>query len=228
MATTAQTIVDKAQIILQDTTAVRWAESELLGWLNDAVREVCNYKPDAYVINETVTTTAGTKQTLPTGGLTLIDVVRNFSGSTAGSAITQIEKRILDDQLPTWHSVSSTSVATHFCFDPRNQKNFYLYPPSDGGATTKVEIVYAKSPADIALSGSIVLDETYNSAIMDYILYRAYSKDADYAADDNRAQVHYDRFTQALGGKEAGERVAEPQAVLNRANRTVGGTQQGS
>jgi hypothetical protein len=228
MATTAQSIVDKAQIVLQDITAVRWAETELLGWLNDACREVCSYKPDAYVVNETVQTTAGTKQTLPTGGLTLIDVTRNFDGTTVGNVIRQIDRRILDDQIPDWHSVTPTAAASHFCFDPRDQKTFYLYPPSDGdstgGSETKVEIVYAKAPADVALGDNILIDDTYNGPIMDYILYRAYLKDADYAGDDTRAQVHYDRFIQALGGKEAGETSAEATAMLRRANRTTGQT----
>jgi hypothetical protein len=215
---TAQVVIDKAQIILQDTGAVRWPETELLGWLNDAQREICTYKPDAYVVNESVVTTVGSKQTLPAGGLTLIDVIRNFNGSTAGNAIRQIDMRILDDQIPGWHSATPANVALYYAFDPRNQKNFYLYPPSDGNANTKVELVYAKAPADIVIGSTILVDDIYSNAIMDYVLYRAYSKDVDYAADDGRANVHYQRFVQAMTGKEAGESAHEAVAVLRRAN----------
>ena len=47
---TAQSIVDRARHILQDTTSggTRWLDPELLKWLNDAQREIVLLKPNAY------------------------------------------------------------------------------------------------------------------------------------------------------------------------------------
>lgn len=219
MAIQASTIIGKAHVILQDTGGVRWTADELLGWLNDGQREIATYKPDACVANEAFQPVAGTKQTLPSGGLTLISVIRNLgNGSTPGTAVRLVDKRILDDQITGWHSSASGTV-THYCFDPRNQKVFYVYPPSAGGASQQLEIVYAKSPPDVAsTSGDISVDDIYSNALMDYILFRAYSKDVDYAADDGRALSHYQKFVDSMVGKEQGERSSEATAVLLRAN----------
>ncbi len=221
MATiTAGNIITKAQIILQDSGGVRWTTDELLGWLNDGQREIATYKPDASVGNVSFTPEAGTKQTLPADGLTLIGVTRTMgNGSTPGSAIRLVDKRILDDQITNWHALAPVDAPTHYCFDPRDQKVFYVYPPSTGGASAQFEIIYAKAPDDVAdISSAISVDDIYSNALMDYILFRAYSKDVDYAADDGRARSHYEKFVQSMVGKEQGERSSEATAVLHRAN----------
>ena len=69
MAVTVQSVVDRVQTVLQDTTGVRWkVTEELVLWVNDAQREVALLKPDASATNATVTLTAGTKQDIPSGG----------------------------------------------------------------------------------------------------------------------------------------------------------------
>jgi len=52
----------------------------------------------------------------------------------------------------------------------------------------------------------ISIDDIYASALLDYILYRAYSKDADIAPSaPQRAVGHYQAFLQSIIGKEQGE-----------------------
>ena len=46
MATlSAKNLIDRAALVAQDTTFIRWTESEWLNWLNDAQREVVLIKP---------------------------------------------------------------------------------------------------------------------------------------------------------------------------------------
>ena len=45
-------IIDRAVVVLNDTTNVRWTKSELLLWFNDAQRAVVNRRPDANSVNE--------------------------------------------------------------------------------------------------------------------------------------------------------------------------------
>lgn len=205
MATiTAQQIIDKVEIILQDTTNVRWAEAELLGWLNDGQREIVLLRPEAFAKNESKQLTVGTKQALPATGIVLIDVVRNMgtNGSTPGNAVRVVSREILDAQNPAWHVDASSLVVKHYMFDPRDPKNFYIYPKSDG--TNYVEIVYSSAPTDVAAVGStITLDDIFMGPLMDYILYRAYSKDAEYTGNAQRAAAHYQMFTNALAAKGA-------------------------
>ena len=198
-------IIDRAVVVLNDTTNVRWTKSELLLWFNDAQRAVVNRRPDSNSVNEDYVTAgqaaaANTKQTLPSTGLRLLKVVRN----TDGAAVTHIRQDILDEQVRNWHdtSVPVTDVR-HFIFDDRDPKSFYLYPAP--ATTHSVEIVYSVAPADISVSDfdtdvqTIALDDTFANALLDYMLYRAYSKDAEYAENAQRAQNHLQIFESALG-----------------------------
>ena len=86
MSVTVQSVIDRVQTTLQDTTGVRWpVVSELVLWINDAQREIALLKPDASAKNETVTLVTGTKQTIPSGGNRLLRAVRNMSAASNGT-----------------------------------------------------------------------------------------------------------------------------------------------
>ncbi|MCK7581010.1 MAG: hypothetical protein MZV65_38930 [Chromatiales bacterium] len=146
MATvTAESILCRAQIILQDTTGTRWPAEELLGWLNDAYREIVMLRPDAHSQIDTFECAAGTRQDLQAkfpNALRLLDVVRN-QGAGAG-AIRHIDRRILDDQRPFWHSETASSRVQHYTFDSRAPTSFLVYPPATSGAL--VEVVFSSVP----------------------------------------------------------------------------------
>lgn len=212
MATmTVQNIVDRAGIILQDTTHIRWDSTELLKWLNDAQREIVMRKPDAYVTSASLALVEGTRQSLPATGVQLIDVSRNLGPTDTpadGPAVTYMPRKILDNSKRSWHTETAAAVIQHFCFDERDPKKFYVYPPAD--ATSSVEIIFAAAPADILISDTITLDDIFANAILDYILYRAYSKDADYTANSPRAQAAYQSFLNSLGLRDEAEAKYDP------------------
>lgn len=211
---TSQSIVDKAEIILQDTTNTRWPSDELFDWLSDGQREIVLNKPDAYATNEAVVTVEGTKQTIPAAGITLIDVIRNMGvtdGTTPGNAIRIIEREILDAQRPDWHTETPVAVTLHYMFDKRDPKNFYVYPPQPGTDMGYLELIYSSAPPDPTdIAAVITLDDIYGNALLDYILYRAYSKDADYAANAMRAVGHLSAFQKSLGIKDITEDRDDP------------------
>lgn len=208
----AQDVINKAQIILQDTTGIRWPDStELLGWLNDGQREVLILKPNAYVKNVSMQLAAGTKQSIPANGIQLIDLPRNMgsNGATPGRAIRIVMREILDAQNPDWHTETPNPVIKHFTFTPLDPKHFYVYPPATD--STHVEVVYSAAPENVsALSDPITLDDIYSNVLVDYVLYRAYSKDTDYAADAARAGTHQGAYVSALTGKTQAEVVVNP------------------
>jgi hypothetical protein len=211
---TAGAVIDKAEIVIQDTTNIRWPQTELLGWLNDGQREVVLHKPSASVINASVALTVGvTKQTIPAAGVQLIDVVRNMgsAGSTPGPAIRIVSREILDSQVPTWHADANASGdIKHYMFDPRDPKTFYVYPKAPATAWF-VELVYASSPVDCAtISSTIALDDIYANALMNYVLFRAYSKDSTFAQNATLASAAYQLFMTAVTGKAVRESENNP------------------
>lgn len=198
---TAQVIIDKAQLVLQDSAAVRWTEAELLGWLNDGQREIVALRPDARSVIGTVTLVAGTLQTIPSTGYQLLDVLRNMgsSGTTPGRAIRQVPAELLDSQLPTWHTSTSSDTTVHYVYDARVPKRFYVWPPANAGQ--KLEISYSTFPTDVAANAAIDLDDIYANPLMDYILYRAFSKDFEQAGTADKAAAARQSFENSLGLK---------------------------
>lgn len=217
MATTqVNALVARASTLIQDATNVRWPIPELVGWLNDGQREVALNKPEASVKNVSVALIAGsTKQTLPADAVLLIDVVRNTGsgGSSPGTAVRLTDREVLDAQRPSWHSDANTvGYIQHYTYDTRDPKNFYVYPKAPGGGW-QIEVVYSSSPQDAVTGGVISIDDTYANALLDYILYRAYSKDAEYAGNANLAVAHYTAFANSLGIKTQNDMSRNPNAV---------------
>ena len=187
---TGANILARIKDILQDTTSVRWPEAELLRYINDAQREIVNYRPESSATTANIQLVAGTKQSLPSGGLRLIKVTRNMSdtsgGATGKRAIRIVNVDLLNTQEPDWNDPTVSGDAAHgttvkhYIFDEDDPKNFYVYPGVSGNAY--VEIVYSDSPTDLGNTSAVIsVDDIYANAIMDYVLFRAYQKDSEYA-----------------------------------------------
>lgn len=214
-------VIDKAQTVLQDTTGVRWPDAELLGWLNDGQRTIVIYKPNAYVRNIPILMVQGTKQSLPSDGVQLINVVRNMgaNGTTPGRAIRIVQQEMLDARVPNWHSATASAEVQHFVYSMLDPKTFYVYPPNTG--TGYVEMSYGAEPPNTTLGGAITVDNVYQTVLLDYMLYRAFSKDTEFA-DQSRSSAYFNAFLAALTGKARVEVGANPnvQAPANPSNLT--------
>ena len=202
---TAANLLLRIRDTLQDTTGIRWLDAELLRYMNDAQREIVNLRPESASTTANVALVVGTAQTIPAAGLRLIKVVRNMSaagGSATGKrAIRIVDREILDTQEPDWHDPTVSGDATHattvkhYVFDEDDPRRFYVYPGASS-TSTFIEIVYSTSPTDFANSSSATMfvDDIYANALIDYVLYRAYMKDAEFAGNQQRASSHYQLF----------------------------------
>ena len=202
MATTkAVDLINRVSVTLQDPTFVRWTQAELLNYLNDAQRQVVLFRPDAKAANVAFACANAAKQTLPADGLRLINIFRN----TGGRAITRVERSILDVQLPNWYEEAANAEGVkHYVYDALDPKVFYLFPKPP--AAHEIDIVYAVAPTNIVISNFstdtqvIGIDDIYANALMDYMMYRAYQKDSEFA-NMNRATMYFQSFGTALGIK---------------------------
>ena len=216
---TGKSIVDRASLLLQDVTNVRWGTtSDLLLWLNDGQREVVLLKPEACVSSAAILLTANaTKQNIVTASspkaIMLIDIVRNMgaAGTTDGDGIRLSSREILDAGIPNWHSATNTAgKIVHDVFDPRNPKTFYVFPKAPSSAWY-VEAVFSSSPTDTDYASAVIgVDDIYANALLDYVMYRAYSKDADYAQNAQLAAAHYQAFVNSLGVAQSTAQARNP------------------
>lgn len=225
MTVTVQSVVNRVQAVIQDTTGVRWpAATELVLWVNDAQREIALLKPDATATNETVTLVTGTKQSIPLGGNRLLQVVRNMSAASGGTgkrSVRLVGRTVLDGQSPSWHDptvtgdAAHTTVVKHYVYDEANPRNYYVYPGVAGGAY--LEIVYSANPVTVSLTDNLSIPDIFANAIMNYVLYMAYMKDAEYAGNQQRASSHYGLFTASVTGKAQIDLVTTPNPEMRPA-----------
>lgn len=201
---TALKLIDDVAQTLQDTTNVRWTRAELLGYLNDGQREIVLAKPDEYVKNEPLQLVAGCKQNIPDDGNLFMRVNCNLgaNGDLPGRAPRLLDMRILDEQLPDWRGAPSDPIVLHYTFDEKDPKRFYVYPPQPAITPHKIEVVYSASPPDVAAEANpITLSDLWKTALVNYILYRATSKDAEYTREDGLSTKAYATFAAMVGIK---------------------------
>lgn len=205
---TGTQIVSRARRVLQDqaTGGTRWLDAEMLDWINDAQREIVIVKPEASSVIADVTCVAGTKQTIPSTGIRLLSVIRNV----AGKSIRRVDRNVMDSENPDWHNVTASNTADHYIFDEDAPTTFYLYPPQTV-SPGQIEINYSNSPTDLSvLSDTISLPDIYMNPVLDFVLYRAYSKDTEYAGNSQRAASHYQAFQNSLGQKSQSDLASSP------------------
>jgi hypothetical protein len=204
MATTKITeLIKRCEVITQDKTSVRWPKIEWLDWYNDAILFVVNHRPDKSVknVNFTVDET-NSKQVLPADGLGLFTVTRNV---VSGRPVRSIARNMLDDQYTDWHMQTGGDI-DHFIYDVLDPKSFYVYPrPINAGHT--IEIIYPFAPTAVTITDFttdvqvIGIDDSFVNPILDFMLYRGYSKDADYAENGQRAMNHMQAAQNSIGIK---------------------------
>lgn len=203
MTTTAQSIIQEAQELLQDPAGIRWPATELVAHLNDGQREITDKRPDLATKTAAHALVAGARQTMPADFASFVGIPRN----TGGAALRMVGLSLLDAMEPNWYSKTGVTVLKHVCYDRTfDPREFYAYPPAALGAS--VDLVYAAYPADIAaptgpayttVSGNIGLPDQAKNALLHWCLFRAYSKDAEFGGNAVLSGAHLQLFKASLG-----------------------------
>lgn len=206
----ASAIIADVRVTLVDPDGVRWVDSELLGWLNDAQREIAILRPDSCVLVEAIQLTANsTLQQLPDTVQRLVKITRNMgpAGITPGAPIRLADHDELDRVLPGWHSATAAPVVKNYTYDGKSPRSFYVYPrPSSG---IYVEAHMQAAPQDVLVNAPIEVDDIYKIAIHDYVVMRAKMKATD-VADADFAEAQYQRFLNRLGLKLRADKSTDP------------------
>jgi len=233
MAMTAAEIMYRASIILQDAGAVRWPAPELAQWLSDAQREIALHKPTAFTAALEFDLVAGSRQEVDDTVVSLIAIRRNLDpGGTAGSragrqAIRMVDRSVLDNQIPGWTDptvLPAYVVVDHAVHDPlSNPRVFYVAPPNDGTGVIEIEVCVL--PDDIANPALPLIianythvrqaPEVFRTALVDFVCYRAFSKDSTVPQSGQRAIAHYQQFANAVGLKMRGDGLMNPDTTAS-------------
>lgn len=204
---TLKYITDLAAEELQDPDFDDLAEDQLVKWANIGMDQIVAFVPSANTVIESAKLAAGSRQTIAASGMVFIRAIRNMGtdGQTPGNAIQMVDSLdIVNSFNMAWPAVTQASVIKEAVKDPSIQSAYWVFPPSDG--TTYIEIERSEKPTPIVWDSNgvwetarIGVTNEYIGALLDYILYRAYSRDSDYPGNVERAQLHQQSFRQALG-----------------------------
>lgn len=205
------TLLADAARLLQDTGFVRWTRAHHQRNLNEAYRTLFTLRPDTGMTTGTYTCSAGYRQVLTKspGGFPsaqhLRAVVRNVAPGSTKQTVHLAAQTMLDTQRPGWTDEPPTLSIQQYCYDLALPAHFLVYPPAL--ASAQLEVVYDALPSQHALTEEqlttdtttvISVDDVFSGPLLDFMLYRAYSLDAEHEANAARAQQHLGMFTQAL------------------------------
>lgn len=188
MTTSVATVISRASTVLQDAGNDRWTTTELVDWITEGELELIKLHPDAKTETRSVLLASGAKQALPADCVSVISVDYN----STGEAVTPCDRKTLDAFYAGWQVKPTGSVVQHW-MPSEDPKVFYVYPPQNTTPATVIS-VFAVYPAVATLTGNLDVRDVYVTNIVNYVLYRAFSKDAEFSGDAQRAVAYYQAF----------------------------------
>ena len=174
-------------------TPYRYSDTDLLGYVNQALRRMVVFRPTLFSTTTTVPLTANSViQQLPVDAHRLVQIfyITNYN------SVNEVQREVLERGYPQWVS-DPAGIPLNFIRHPRNATQFFLYPRPIANLTAVVE--YVAEPATYALNDTILhLKDTYLGVVVDGVVWLGSSIDDEHV-NSNRAKLFLDSFTQALG-----------------------------
>jgi hypothetical protein len=212
-----QSIINSVSEILQDTSNFTWSVTQLIDWLNDAIRTLILVRPDTSSVTDTILLAPGTKQTLSDANdLRLIRVTRNMGadGVTPGRAIRLGNIDAMDAFNPDWHTTTADVVVKEYMYDEDRPKEFFVHPPVHASTPVYVEAMKSVLPETlITIGDTLPVDNVYSTALIEWMLYRAFSRDSERTPNWQRAARHYASFFNLLQVKQVADMAISPKIM---------------
>lgn len=180
----------------QDTVSLRISTTDLLGFVNDALKECSIIATKYFQTSGDFTCTAGqTEQAITfADAQSILDVVRIKDGK----AVLPMDMMAMSAFNPDWAS-DDAAPAQNWTRHANDPLRFYIYPKAPD--MQLLEVMYIRNPLVYALNDTIgEVPESFAPAFADYVIYRAESRDDEHS-NSSRAVSHYQAFVQKLGGK---------------------------
>jgi hypothetical protein len=234
MTTKATEVLQRVVWLLQDETSVRWSAAELVEWLNDAQTAMQALRPDSTEVISSFNCAPGALQNLyenasnlPEPPVKLMKVSRNLSLDGRFRAVRLVSREIMDVVRPGWQSDIPSTDCVNYMVDENLPAAFWVWPPAPALNDPTIpamalEIHYSAAPKKLSLpaadktwkdtQGDISVRDRFAMVLVDYVMYRAYMKDAEFGGNGARAKTHFDLFQSALMADVQGTMVAQPKA----------------
>jgi uncharacterized protein DUF6682 len=233
MALKATYVLERVNWVLQDDDSTRWSANELIDWLNDAQEATQVLRPDSTEDIVSVELAPGAYQSLTAlkeqllrPGSKIMKVARNMSLNGRFRTVRLVSRQIMDAVRPGWQSDQPSIDCVNYMTDVNLPDVFWVWPPAPVPSPTQpammVELYYSAAIQRIDnllvagtwrdVVGDLSVADRFALPLVDYVLYRAFMKDAEYGGSGARSKTHFDLFQSALMADVQGTQVAQPKA----------------
>lgn len=195
--TPAEVIAD-ARVILNDTDSLapRDSDADLLRFVNQGIKEIANHKPELFsTVGDMLCQAGQCEQSITfSDAMQILDVLCIHGGA----AITPFDRRAMDLFRPAWRQ-DAEGPAEQWAPIDADPLRFFIFPKAPADQT--IDVLFARNPDEFDL-GDVIADlpEVTKPALVDYVVYRAQSKDDPHVISQ-RAQSHYTAFLNKIGVK---------------------------
>lgn len=188
---------------------VRWTKLDLLEYMNDGVMQAFLVRPQLFSHNETIDLVPGAAQTLPDGC--------NLQKMLGTDGETKPARKLDESMLAIYGGQSCNCSCGPYKIDgytsnPTDPNHFFVDPPvPDDGVTHKATITCLQEPKPVAAvvdgSGAVTdfnpadlsIKGKLHNAVIEWMLYRAYSVDMESPQSNNKMTFHVKHFYEMLG-----------------------------
>lgn len=183
----------------------RWTRFVTLEYLNQGLKEIAAYRPDAFSKDVSVPLVAGAEQKLDTTGTisaitangatlnkTDVSLYRAFAAYATCPPTVRVRKgRVV-------YKIRSIAV------DEDNKGIFYVSPPVPDGLDIQVSAHIVGEPPEYTLADwdkPIDMQAKYLNNLIDYMMARAYKRDSESQVSEQKSQRLFSLFYSAMGQK---------------------------
>jgi hypothetical protein len=187
-------VITEVRRILQDTEEpLRYSDTFLLGFANQALKRMAVLRPDLFAYIGTITCTANSVlQSMPSESIRIMEVFQ----VQGGSSVIEVNREVLDQTYPLWAS-DPAGPTVNWMRHTRNQNRFFIYPKAPASQVLIIE--YAQTPPTYTVDQTVaLLPEAYFPVIVDGTVFLAESVDNEHV-NSGRAKLFMDSFMQSLG-----------------------------
>lgn len=185
---------------------VRWTREIQLEYMNQALKEIGAYRPDAFTATAEIELVPGVKQSVEKFK-TLKDI-HDSSGTPLHATDANILKAFaVHDYCPPKVQFKNGAPVYNiksFAVSDTDIKTFYVSPPVPAGLSPKVQATLIGEAPELTLADwniPLAMQDKYYNNLLDFMQARAYELDSESPNSRANSQMYFQRFYSAMGIK---------------------------
>lgn len=183
----------------------RWNRETLLEYMNQALKEIGTYRPDAFVVDQIITLVAGTTQNI--GAFKSLKAIHVNGIPMHATDASLLSAFLPYDYCPpkvTYKNGTPTYDLKSFAISPHDERTFYVSPPVPAGLVPTVKATLFGEVPELTLAEwdtELAMSDKYYNNLIDFMLARAYELDSESPNSRANSQMYMSRFYTAMGVK---------------------------